>query len=383
MKILLVSMNSIHFQRWTDQLKDSGHDLYWFHILDGGYSNKLPWVNQIVDWKQKYPNLKGRIFIKKKFPRLYKKLSFLIENDVKKIFEEKLKEIKPDLVHSFVLYISCTPILKVMQKYYDLPWIYSSWGSDLYYFKEIPKYKQDILKVLSRINYLFADCKRDTSLARNLGFKGGFLGVYPGGGGFNYKESDAYIRPISERKTILIKGYQGRSGKAIEVLKALEAISNELKNYNIIVFGGDEEVANYIVGQDLSKKLAVKTLLRKDFLPHNKILELMGEALIYIGNSNSDGMPNTLLEAIAQGAFPIQSNPGGASAEVIEHHENGLLIEDCNSIEEIKNHVLTVIENSELLERAFGINLNRVKPKFERALIKKQVLEAYKKVLKS
>lgn len=68
MKILLVAMNSIHFVRWTDQLKDSGYEVYWFDILDMGRSARLPWVHQITGWKQKFQNIKGRYFIKKKHP---------------------------------------------------------------------------------------------------------------------------------------------------------------------------------------------------------------------------------------------------------------------------------------------------------------------------
>jgi hypothetical protein len=88
MKILLVSMPSLHFFRWTDQLKDSGHEVYWFDILDGGKTNRLPWVYQITDWKLKYPKFKGRHFIKKNFHFLYKKLSFLIENNTPEKFEK-------------------------------------------------------------------------------------------------------------------------------------------------------------------------------------------------------------------------------------------------------------------------------------------------------
>ncbi len=68
MKILLVSSTSLHFVRWTDQLKESGHEVYWFNIHDTGYVNDLSWVDQIIGWKQKYPNLKGRYFIKKRLP---------------------------------------------------------------------------------------------------------------------------------------------------------------------------------------------------------------------------------------------------------------------------------------------------------------------------
>ena len=56
----------------------------------------------------------------------------------------------------------------------------------------------------------------------------------------------------------------------------------------------------------------------------------MGKSGIHIANSISDGMPNALLEAMGMGAFPIQSNPGKVSEEVITHGKNGFLIEDQN-----------------------------------------------------
>ena len=376
----MVSMNSIHFVRWTQQLENSGHEVFWFDILDGGKSTQLPWVQQITGWKQKFPNFKGRYFLKKKFSFLYKKLGFLFEYDTENVFEKILLNVKPDVVHSFVLYISCAPILKVMQKHNQIPWVYSSWGSDLYYFRNIATYKQDILKVLPRINYLITDCKRDILIAKELGFKGQVLGTFPGGGGFDYEKTNKYIKLISERRIIFVKGYQGRSGRAIEVIKALVLINDQLKTYQVIVFGADKEVENYIIKNEISENIDIKILSRDNFLPHDTILKFMGEALIYIGNSNSDGMPNTLLEAIAQGAFPIQSNPRGASSEVIEHGKNGFLIENCNDFNEIKELVLNAIFNSELKETAFEINQNIIKPQFEKELILNQVLVSYNKI---
>ena len=70
MKILMVSMNSIHFVRWTQQLENSGHEVFWFDILDGGKAKGLPWVHQFIGWKQKYPNFKGRYFIKNRLLHL-------------------------------------------------------------------------------------------------------------------------------------------------------------------------------------------------------------------------------------------------------------------------------------------------------------------------
>ncbi|WP_055448731.1 glycosyltransferase [Lacinutrix mariniflava] len=377
MRILMVSMNSIHFQRWTNQLKDSGHEVFWFDIKDGAKVPSLSWVTTYQGWKQKLPNIKGKHFIKNKLPKLYKAL----ENDTAKVFEKVVSEVQPDVIHSFVLYISCTPILEVMRKYNAIKWIYSSWGSDLYHFKNLPEYKIDIKKVLPRLNYLFTDCKRDVQLAKDLGFKGEVLGTFPGGGGYNFLVSDKYIKmPVSTRNTILVKGYQGRSGRAIEVLKALEQLVSELLDYKIIVFGADIEVEAYVTNNKKLHKLNITVHAKSQFLIHEAILELMGKAKIYIGNSESDGLPNTLLEAVVLGAFPIQSNPGGATEDIIIHDKNGLLIQDCYNIEDLKKQIKVALENVELIEEAFAYNQRFVKPKLEINHIKNKVLKAYQSI---
>lgn len=380
MKILLVSMSSLHFFRWSEQLENSGHDVYWFDILDGSPTEKLPWINKNNSWRLKYPNLKGRYFIKQKFPFLYKFLISHIENNADQAFEKALLDIKPDLVHSFVLYISCTPILQVMLKYKNIPWVYSSWGSDLYYFKNKTKFLNDIKKVLPRVDYLFTDCHRDVDIAKKYGFEGCVLGVFPGGGGFDFKETDVFIKPISEREIILVKGYQGRSGKAISVLMALEKLSGKLKKLPIVVFGVDKEVEDFIDKNNLINKLNLKLHSKSDFLPHIEIIKLMGKALIYIGNSNSDGMPNTLLESVVMGAFPIQSNPGGASAEIINHNENGLLIDECENIELIVSLINIAISDKNLINHAFEYNQTKVKPNLDRAVITNKVVLKYNSI---
>jgi glycosyltransferase involved in cell wall biosynthesis len=376
-------MPTLHFFRWTEQLENSGHDVYWFDIVDGIPTKRLPWVKKKNGWKVKYPNLKGRYFVKNKLPFLYKMFSPLIEEKPATAFEEYLNKIKPDVVHSFVLYISCTPIFSVMLKNKNLPWIYSAWGSDLYYFKEFPKYRRDIQKILPRIDYLITDCKRDVKIAKTLGFNKKVLATLPGGGGFNFKEFDKYIvSPTAERRTVLVKGYQGRSGRCIPVLKALKLLSHELRNYKVIVFGADEEVIKFSSKNNLNSILNLSIYSKSKFLPHKEIMKLMGEALIYIGNSNSDGMPNTLLEAIGMGAFPIQSNPGGSTQEVLTHKENGLLITDIENIEELRNLILLGLSNSKLVEKAFIINQMELKANYEREKIKRDVLKAYNFVAK-
>lgn len=369
-------MPSIHFFRWTQQLKNEGHEVLWFDIVDGGEQvEQLNWVRQFVGWKLKR-NYFGRYFLKSKFRKLYRFLQRFNANDTAKAFEKVLTIEKPDVVHSFALYVSCTPIVEVMLKYPKLKWIYSSWGSDLYHFQKIPEYLSDIKNVLPRIDYLFTDCNRDYNIALKYGFKGKFLGVYPGGGGFDIQKMNRLSLPISQRKIILIKGYQGRSGRAINVLRAIEGMKRELIDYKIVVFGTDPEVSVYIKDSSLSvwKNLKVYGKISRD-----EVLKVMGESLIYVGNSDSDGLPNTLLEAICLGAFPIQSNPGNATAEVIQNRLNGFLIEDCEDVAEIKLKIGEALKSSDLIKSAFVYNQN-YKKSLDYYSLKFEILSKYKEI---
>ena len=342
MRILMVSMPSLHFFRWANQLKDAGHEVYWFDIKDGGQKvSRIDWIRQITGWKLKY-NYPGRYFIKNKLPQLYKLIQKINEHNAAKIFEQHLLEIKPDAVHSFALYVSCSPIISVMEKYTDIKWIYSSWGSDLFYFQHEANHLKDIQRVLPRVNYLFTDCQRDYQIAKKYGFTGEFLGVYPGGGGFHLETMEDYALPLEKRKTILIKGFQGRSGRAIPVLKAVEKLKTELRDYTVVVFGADSPVYKFLKTSPLKQWNNIQLHGK---MTHEEVLKLMGASRIYIGNSNSDGIPNTLLEAICMNVFPIQSNPGNVTEEIIVNGLNGLLIEDCEDISEIKKHIETVLSH--------------------------------------
>jgi glycosyltransferase involved in cell wall biosynthesis len=358
MKIVLVSMPNLHFFRWTDQLKDSGHEVYWFDI--SGMSpkvEKINWVQQKVNWKLKI-NYWGRSFVKKHFPKVYKFVQKYNEKNTALTFEYYLNQIQPDVVHSFALYVSCAPIISVMEKKTNLKWIYSSWGSDLFYFQNFTESLNDIKRVLPRVDYLFTDCKRDYAIAKSYGFTGRFLGVFPGGGGFDLVSMEAFKLPYKKRKIILIKGFQGRSGRVIPVFKAIEKLQKELMNYQIVVFGTDVEAFSYL---ESSALLGWDNFKAVGKIAHVEVLQLMGKSLIYIGNSNSDGMPNTMLEALCMGVFPIQSNPGNATAELIQDGINGLLIEDCEDVTSIEKLVLESLYidfekiNNDLLIRSLDI----------------------------
>jgi glycosyltransferase involved in cell wall biosynthesis len=91
-------------------------------------------------------------------------------------------------------------------------------------------------------------------------------------------------------------------------------------------------------------------------------------------------MPNTLLEAIIMGAFPIQSNPGGATEDIIKHKKNGLLIQDCEDVGSISKLIDFAISNQSFQEMVFKINQEDVKYKLNRDFIKKKVISKYNSI---
>lgn len=377
MKILLLSMASPHFFNWVIQLKNSGHELYWLDVFgSGGYFKQIDFVEQKTGWRYRWDYV-GRHRIKRDFPRLNLLINSINERKLTRQFEKELRRIKPDVVHSFVMYIATAPVLQIMKKHKDIPWIYSAWGSDMYYYQNEIFYREQMQKTLPRVNYMFADCYRDNNIARQHGFKGLFLGKFPGGGGYKLNTNNKFIEPFKSRNKILIKGYQGKHGKCIQVLAGISSLKIPLADFRIVIFAAAPEVEEYLDNSGITKWENLSVYAKVSKL---KVLELMGQALVYIGNSTSDGTPNTLLEAITMEAFPIQSNPGGATAEIIEHGKNGLLIKDPEDSNEIAELILKAIQTPDLLKSGIAYNTKHIKPNLERKKIKKQVLEKYRLV---
>lgn len=373
----MLSIFAPHFFNWTAQLKESQHKIYWLDIFDSNTKvEQIGFTEQIIGWRYRW-NHPGRYLLKKKAPGVTRLINFFNEKNFQEQLEKQIKRIEPDVVHSFVMYLGAVPALPVMSKFPKLKWIFSAWGSDMYYYQHKQVYLEGMKNTLPRIDYMFSDCKRDFGIARKYGFKGEFLGVFPGGGGFDFNNIDPLFKDPKNRNVILIKGYEGLHGKCVSVLKGILRIQNKLNGYRVIVFGAAPEVYEFVETSSL-KNFTFLEVMEK--LPHQDLLNLMGQSLIYIGNSSSDGMPNTLLEAIIMGAFPIQSNPGGATEEIIINEKNGLLINDPENYENIATLLEEAVDNLELRRKGVAYNLQKIKPKLEREKVRLEVLKAYQKI---
>jgi len=374
----MVAIPNHHFFQWVNQLKASGYKVYWFDITDGGpKSEKIAWVHQIKGWKLKW-DFPFRTKIKKHLPKLYNFILKYNQNDTSKVFENTINTIKPDIVHCFEMLLSGLPIISVMEQN-AIPLIYSSWGSDVFYHENLGISKAALHQFYKRTNYLITDCNRDYKLAVSQGFKNKFLGVFPGNGGVSVDASK--IQPNLKRRTILIKGYDDGVGKASVVLQAIEKLPKQLlQQKNIVVYSADSSVIKQIQASPILQELSINTHSRYTFIQNETLLQLMGKSCIHIANSVSDGMPNALLEAMAMGAFPIQSNPGGVTEEVIVHGDNGFLIANPLDANEIATHIETALTNVDLRAKAQDKNVNFINHNYKRSTLQPTIVQLYKEV---
>ncbi len=381
MKVLMVAIPNHHFFQWVNQLEDSGYDVYWFDVTDGGpKSPKIKWVTQIKGWKLKW-DFPFRSTIKKRLPKLYESIQKVNENSVISAFNRVIHDIKPDIVHCFEMQLAGLPILPIMEQN-KIPFIYSSWGSDVFYFEQLGVSKQELQQFYKRANYLITDCKRDFDLATKEGFKNQFLGVFPGNGGLTIETSK--IKPFDKRPLILIKGYDDGVGKASKVFEALQFVSKDLLlNKHIVIYSADDSILQQIKSSKTLSELGITFYSRHAFIQNEDLLTIMGQSCIHIANSISDGMPNALLEAMSMGAFPIQSNPGLVTEEVITHGKNGYLITDPLDQTEIAKHLKNALQNHELRQQAQDFNVNFIQAQYNRVNLQPQIKKLYQTVYKS
>lgn len=228
--------------------------------------------------------------------------------------------------------------------------ILTNWGSDIYYFKNIPGHMDRIKRTLRIADAYSAECYRDYELAKTLGFVGRELPCIPNAGGFSVSESDVRA---STRRMILVKGYGGTFGRAILSLDAAEHCLQKYPDISVFV---------YSVTSDLESRVRELQSLypgRFEFattnrpLSHDQMRNLFDRARVYLGCSVSDGVSTSFLEAIVGGAFPIQTNTSCAG-ELISRGAMGRVVN--LEFSEIVSVLEEAIESDSLVDQAQNQN---------------------------
>ena len=389
MRVLFIAMsNSIHTSRWLSQFEDLDWDIHLYpsesYPLHSDLNNLT--VHDVFFPKKNYSDsvkLKG---VTIKSPELLKLIRGIIYKISPKFRIKKLarliKHLKPDIIHSMETQGAGYLLLEAKKMFSGNfpPWIHSIWGSDIYLYGRLNEHKHRVKDVLSSCNYLICEGQRDIELAKNFISNRNIILISSGSGGFNLKKYSKFrqTKISSQRKMIMLKGYQGWSGRALVGLRALERCTDILKDYNIVIYSAASEVLIAAELFTISTKIPIIIIPRDS--SHNEVLSYFGKSRISLGLSISDGLPNSLLEAMITGSFPIQSWTSHAS-EWIENGVNGMLVppEDPEIIEEV---IRISLNDDILINTASEINYRLVEEKLDEKILKPKAIDKYNKVAK-
>ncbi len=391
MRILFIAQAvSIHTARWINQLKGQGWDIHLFDMR-GSFPN--PELHGITEYSLLFPRkIHSSKPVSYGIPFFLKygldpfPLS-LLGFFTRRIFRKRVKQltkviqkIRPDVIHSMEMQVESYPLLEVLEIFggkLPAPWMLTTWGSDIYHFRQFPEHLEKIKKVLANCDYLIPDCVRDEVLARELGFSGLVPMILPGAGGYLVSEMRSFIKEsrVSNRRLVMLKGYQGWAGRAKNALEAMEDCADVLNGYEIVIYLTSPPLLEKVKSMQRRGKLNIKVLPR---IPHREMLELFGRARIAIGINQTDGIPNAMLEAMTMGAFPIQSDTE-STAEWITNGVNGLLV-DPEDPSDIAYAIRKAVSDDMLVDMAAEINAELVFQKLDASIVKPKVIEMYKAI---
>ena len=264
----------------------------------------------------------------------------------------------------------------------DIPLYITNWGSDIYWFSQFKKHEFALRELLKRADYYSAECERDHKLASDLGFTGTYFPVVPNAGGISRGILENLAKTTiatSKRRIVLVKGYTNFVGRAAVALEALSLIEPELSEYEVVVYSATLRAQRIVRKIRKTTSLKIRSIPKKK-LSHREMVALFSSARIYVGISDSDGISTSMLEAMATGCFPIQTNTACVT-EWIEHGVSGFIVEKIDS-ELISRLLRMSLLDDELVDSAATANRETAETRLDQVRIKQLVSSFYSEILK-
>lgn len=211
-----------------------------------------------------------------------------------------------DVVHFHEMQSGGYPLRHIPHKLLaNIGVFYTPYGSDLYWYGEIPRHRSKIRQTLERTDAVFPECQRDGEIARRLGFSGEILASLPAAG---WREIGPTPHTnFHERNKIVIKSYGGRWSEVEKLIQGLGGNGSHLHGFELHFISVSGRATKFI--NRFREVHEGKVLVHKKFsLSTFEVERLLSESKYYVSISKSDGFPSTLFEALSKGVVPIQSD---------------------------------------------------------------------------
>ena len=294
-----------------------------------------------------------------------------------RILARLIRDLRPDLIHSMEFQhcgYNTLEARKLVGPGFP-PWLATNWGSDIFHFRQYEGHRAQITRLLKHIDFYSCECKRDVELARELGMTARSLPVMPNSGGFDLPivERLRNKAKTSQRRVIMVKGYQHFAGRVLTALDAIERCADVAQNFDIVIFSASPEA--YRRAEEMRASTPIKSITLLPHCSHDQMLQMFSMARVYLGVSVSDAISTSALEAMALGAFPVQTDTSCCD-EWFDDGIGGYLIPHDN-VDTIAACLRSALCDDELVDTAADVNWNVITQRLDKRTVKKRVWAFY------
>lgn len=374
-RVLIIGMaDSIHLARWLSQFEETNIE---FRLVSSSPHRRLHrYISDSLDT----PN--GRMCLSMSIiSRFFSLPLWILDRFFSNFFRGlliaiEIRRFRPSFLHVNEIQNAGYATLRAIKilKYRDLPPIFvTNYGSELIWFGQFPKHRRKMEDLLKHSAAFSAECRRDYLLAENFGFVGLNMPQMPVAGGARYSPNWS-----GSRRTIAIKGYHNKWGRALTVLECVGEMQEDLRTFDIEVFS-----SNFVVKRKV-KKLSRTTDLNivcygKGSLSHEQMMELFSRSICYIGFSLSDGISTSMIESMANGAIPIQTSTSCAD-EWLENGRTGFIISP-NDTEGLKLALKQIVSGEFNRKEAQIKNFEIIQEKYDPDMLRDVAKSQYQLML--
>lgn len=281
--------------------------------------------------------------------------------------------VKPDLVHAMRIPFEG---MLAADAYGTAPLVVSVWGNDFtLHAPAAPLMRHYTSWTMGVADALHADCRRDVRLARQWGLATAKPTlVVPGAGGIRPEIFHPGSSPAS--RPIIINARGARAYVRNDVfLRAFAQVLDGRSDARCICVGlADDPSASRLIGE-LRIGHAVELLPQ---LTQPELADQFRRSQVMVSPSVHDGTPNSLLEGMACGCFPVAGDLESIR-EWITPGENGLLVDATDPLP-LAQAILRSLEDEDLRRRAAGLNRNIIEQRAQYARCMSSAGEFYARV---
>ena len=388
-------------------LGENTHTHSWIDLLEGAEFNvrlfSMPTGSPPDDWSVRtyvtcyhgprvktntrtplYPANSLQRFVKRQTARAFGMRD--VESLAARWLAKILREWRPDIVHTLGIVQGGEFYLKVRRQFGldgSAKWVLQTrGGSDLPLTHLDPERRKQLVDILSSCDQLICDNESDLDIARELGVREEQLATIapvPGTGGIDIEPlRKKWQGPTSSRRSIVWpKAYDSAWGKMLPTFEALKMVWHKIQpcEIHMLSMNAESNLWYWSLPEEVRRSCRPRKRVGRA-----EVLDLMTKARVMLAPTLLDGVPNSLYEAMACGAFPILS-PIESILPVVKNDENVLFARNLYP-NEIADALARAMTDDALVDAAAQKNLELVRRIANRDLIRPRVIELYEHMLR-